>query len=426
MLWSIANARRLVEVDLGFYFAKNNPRLYYTSIDFLDVIDCCSHVRSVALSGEFMQSRNRGIRTKEGWKAKAARIRERTPATIKIAIDRALYGPSSSSLFGPTGKRSQSSLTQSLSIRIHGMAEEDFLGLVSRCPRLEELNVDQVIRQIAIGPLAWTTFAEVCPQLRRLRIQDCVLRQSPPSVPNLLSLFPSLQEITVHPSTFPDREGWPLFDFCRLNPGPNLYGPQQQQHPEQRPQLIHIDLVGSFKNPFEVLLQVLIQFPGLESIKIGRIGERFSKQPSYDLNVHKKPWLCLGTLAHLDLNWMPDEYIHDMGWFYQQLQTLERLTSLVLPMEHVRWAYRRRRIRDPVFYFHSVTRFRIGIDRYMDWSTARQITYEEAVFVVESAPSLKSLTLHLNIQEHCCRRLKSTYPRLLVEERTWWQDKNIK
>ena len=100
------------------------------------------------------------------------------------------------------------------------------------------------IRQIAIPPVSCTTFAKSCPQLQCLRIQDCMLPKSPPSVPNLLFLFLNLREVIVHPSTFQLNGYLYLLDFVSLDPNPDRTGPQPQQQPDHRPQLKHLDLVG--------------------------------------------------------------------------------------------------------------------------------------------------------------------------------------
>lgn len=66
------------------------------------------------------------------------------------------------------------------------------------------------------------------------------------------------------------------------------------------------------------------------------------------------------------------------------------------------------------FYFDSVTQLKIGYHRV--WSdNDHTLKFSEAVFMVESAPSLKSLVLQLDVQEDCRRQLRSTYSRLLVK-----------
>lgn len=124
----------------------------------------------------------------------------------------------------------------------------------------------------------------------------------------------------------------------------------------------------------------------------------------------------LGELTHPDLHLMAYKDDGDFVWFFRELQKLERLKSLVFPVHQLRTE---KSLLLPTsdglsrfFYFDSVTRLTIRIHR--EWSCyGDKLEFSEAVFMIESAPSLKSLLLQLDVQEEC-HQLQLTYPRLLV------------
>lgn len=61
----------------------------------------------------------------------------------------------------------------------------------------------------------------------------------------------------------------------------------------------------------------------------------------------------------------------------------------------------------------------------MTWLATIPMAYEEAVFVVESAPSLKSQQ-QLDVEEDYSGLLEPTHPQLLVEQKTCWKGGNKK
>lgn len=171
-----------------------------------------------------------------------------------------------------------------------------------------------------------------------------------------------------------------------------------------------------------MLLHLMTQLPRLQLIKVGSFlhSNLGDIERGHELNdVRFKSWLCLATLTHLDIAWMDYKDDEEMAWFVQKLQALERLTSLVLGMGPVR---RAKSILSPgpirvtkgFFYFPSVTRVTIDINYYGSWLDTPLITYEEAAFVVRSAPLLRSLTFHRQVEMGCSGRLEAAYPQLVV------------
>lgn len=141
---------------------------------------------------------------------------------------------------------------------------------------------------------------------------------------------------------------------------------------------------------------------------------------SWGTTLYQKPWLCRATLSHLDLRSMALRDTGETLWFFGQLQTPDRLTTLVLPIHQIRRALTilsPRSDREDVnglFYFPSVTHLQILFNHYSRWSKSGQVTFEEAAFMIESAPSLISLLLAITPERDCCSRLVATYPRLRI------------
>lgn len=180
-------------------------------------------------------------------------------------------------------------------------------------------------------------------------------------------MFPNLSKITVHPNRLWEPGCWSIFNFLDLNPDWSPCDHQQQQRQDQGHQLRRISLVGNIKDPLKVLLQLMIKFPGLESIKVGyNVYVNSIIEQVYEFFNHQKPWLCLVTLTHLDLQLMVYKDDDAMTQFFRQLQTLEQLKSLVLDTQLIQWAKSRLSPgsnwnASGFFYFHSVTDLSIQV-----------------------------------------------------------------
>ncbi|KFH73149.1 hypothetical protein MVEG_00370 [Podila verticillata NRRL 6337] len=296
LLWSLANARHLTELRLTFsiLYQYRQPRIFYTSDQYLTVVDCCSHIPVLALCGSFMEPKDGRLGSRvEDWMTRLYRAREMAPATPQTAIDRALrprssflrcWSASSTTLWPfalrtvteqiPYPTYTSPTLVRKLTLNTPGLREDDLLMLVSRCPLLEELVLEDHKRVgeesiWTISPASWIIIANSCQQLKYLRLQDCHLR-SLPSITQLLSMFPNLNDIVVHPKSFWGPGYWSIFNFLDLNTDWSPCG-QQQQRQYQEHQLKRISLVGNISDPLKVLLQLMIKFSGLESIKVGSL-----------------------------------------------------------------------------------------------------------------------------------------------------------
>lgn len=153
---------------------------------------------------------------------------------------------------------------QRLTLDTSGMEEDEFMRLISRCPGFEELTfVGNAAARSSftwtISQASWIVFANSCPRLQCLKILDCHLSLSPPSIPVLLTLFPHMKDINIHPRTFHHSDCWKFVDFVTPVSDLSAQG-HRQQPPEQRPkksQLTRISLVGDTIRPFMVLLQLM-------------------------------------------------------------------------------------------------------------------------------------------------------------------------
>lgn len=132
-----------------------------------------------------------------------------------------------------------------------------------------------------------------------------------------------------------------------------------------------------------------------------------------------KPWACQANLITVNLQCMAFKDDDELVWFFQQLQTLDRLTLLVLAMQHIRQA--RSIISESgqevsqFFCFHLVTSLEVWKDVYKGWCGTVPMTRDELALVVESAPSLRWLSLQLRVDKHFSENLKVNYSWLTIK-----------
>lgn len=453
MLWSLSNARHLTELCLDIQNSFHCQSQPYTLDEYLAVIDCCSHVLRLTLKSFLLPKGILRGPSHEDWKSRLVRAQELTPATPQKALERALrptLSPhlstvdrrstapptrtfTSSSLAtkvvvqeaGPRPLYKNSSLIQKLTLDTPGMEEADFLALLSKFPLLEELALvgEKRTRDLStwtIKSTTWAALAKGCPRLRRLCFRECYLSLPSVSIPDLVTMFPNLQVLVAHPKSLQDPGFQKLvsFDTLDADQDPGI----QQTRSERRPQFKHIELVGDLVWPLEVIVHSLIRFPDLESIKVGRHVhvETWNQKPNFESSLYLKPWLCVASLTRLDLHGVVYKDDDQMVWFFRKLQTLEQLSWLVLPIQHLRRAQNILASKRATWEAYGFFRFprleKLTITRayvYL-WIYTTDIKYIEAAFVVEAAPLLRSLLLLIAPEGDCCDRLKSTFPRLLV------------
>lgn len=159
------------------------------------------------------------------------------------------------------------------------------------------------------------------------------------SILDLVVMFSNIQDIVAHPESSQDPGFQKFVTFDTLDVNQDSPGAPLKRCPEQR-QPKHLEIVRDLVWPLEVLVQVLIRFPHLESVKVGRRGyiETGEKKSSFQPSLYHRSRACVVSLTHLDLNGIVYEDYDQMVWFFRRLQTVDRLSSLVLPIQHLRHA----------------------------------------------------------------------------------------
>lgn len=205
MLWSLSQARHLLQLNLYVYYPRRVHFKTADHTDFLSVIDCCAHIPSISLAGSFMEPRWLGM--KESWGAWAQRMLqclEFTPPSVCYAREPRLH-TWASILRRPSNPDVSScfpSVTSSTSIRrLHIetslLSTSGFRALIEKCPLLEVLHLDVSIFMLPNS--IWCMLAAQCPRLRVLSVHHANTAGFLPELKALYEMFPNLEDVRVQP-----------------------------------------------------------------------------------------------------------------------------------------------------------------------------------------------------------------------------------
>lgn len=205
MLWSLSQARHLLQLNLYVYYPGRVHFKTADHTDFLSVIDCCAHIPSISLAGAFMEPRWLGVKESWGtWAQQKSQCLEFTPPSLCYAREPhshswapILRWPSS-----PDVPCCSPSVTSSTSIRrLHMetslLSTKGFSALIEKCPLLEVLHLD--VSVFMLPNSIWRMLAAQCPRLRVLSVHHANTASSLPEPEALYEMFPNMEDVHVQP-----------------------------------------------------------------------------------------------------------------------------------------------------------------------------------------------------------------------------------
>ncbi|KAF9121017.1 hypothetical protein BGW39_010914 [Mortierella sp. 14UC] len=158
--------------------------------------------------------------------------------------------------------------------------------LVSQCPFLDEIVFGG--RDFSLSPEIWIILSTHCPILRVLRLQGYVF--VPPEVPELILLFPRLEELE--------------FTFAMFNKDPDIFntlGDAFMEHKERHGSVHPLKVLytsGKIMHPVRVLADLLaLAVPTkIESLTVGgtNVPCNVSRVEMNDRNQLQKLYACFG------------------------------------------------------------------------------------------------------------------------------------
>lgn len=379
------------------------------------VIDCCQHVRDLWVGGSFMAPIAMRFHGAPAYTTDKRLRLDFTPSSPQKAIARsrawlstlpsASCASSSDQLLpSPSTATPLDSVCAVRILKLHSTLIDGsgFLAMTRKYSLLEELTIGA---SIGMRADSWKDFTVGCKGLRVLLLENIFAPSYLPTIPTLLSMSPNLR--TIHVNNVMFRDDQQLLNFMEPDQG--------SLQPHWSSQLLHIKICdSSLLEPLKALVGALTLHSGLESIVFG-LGRTppGCARPVVHVDLFEKPWLCLDSLTSMDVSLLPFED-NMTAWFFQQLQQLRRLQRLVVGSEQLRllmmlssgagdMSWRKGEgassppltITPGLFYLPTVNTLRIqDRARIVNYVPHKEyFFYEQAVFVMVSAPILSQLEL---------------------------------
>ncbi|KAI9233561.1 MAG: hypothetical protein BYD32DRAFT_425583 [Podila humilis] len=176
MLWSLSQARHLLQLNLYVYYPKRVHFKTADHTDFLSVIDCCAHIPSISLAGAFMEPRWLGVKESWGaWAQQMLQCLDFTPPSLCHAREprshtwaSILRWPSSSDVYCCSPSVTSLRSIRRLHMEASFLSTSGFRALIEKCPLLEVLHIDVSIFMLPNS--IWNMLAAQCPRLRVLSV----------------------------------------------------------------------------------------------------------------------------------------------------------------------------------------------------------------------------------------------------------------
>lgn len=354
MLWSLAHARSLVTLHIFIAYDHRHSK-EFSPEEYLSVVDCCLHVLDLRLSRIFLHTLS-GI--PESFSKRVRRMLkypELAPPNVESALARAHQSkpicatqektltPTSTTEASltplspaATATNASQSCVQRLEIVSSTATASDLISLVSKCPKLEHLVLNGT--SIYENTIAWDAFSKVCPALRTLTISDTEASLLLPRLTQLLIMSPNLEEISLYDVDLGRHPR--LLDFSGEGQEDNSKNAQRQSFA----QLKRVTVSTRQPECLKVLIYFMATFPNLQHVRVSSnswlyetgVGENVDVIVHFD--VFAISWLCLSTLTSLDVAQVTFHSHAWFVWFVQRVQSMERLHTLKLGLDHVRTA----------------------------------------------------------------------------------------
>ncbi|KAG0331736.1 hypothetical protein BG004_001527 [Podila humilis] len=454
MFWSLSQLKNLDTLTFFVSYSKWFVTKHYEAKDYLDILDCCSHVHDLTLMGAFLEPELGVHQIKTTIRQHATKLflscPEFTPSTPLEAIARSRLLPQPMAAVAPINPQtiahykaqmesildekrelsfvfplnptrhtlSSTGITYSLRrlyFKTVMLEENDFVSLVSRCPLLENLYLRNCTLNITAPN--WRIFAERCPNLRILRIRENETVRFMPIVEKVLIMFPKIEVLHLEDLVFPTD---PDFEWATL-PDPAT------GEPRKLPPLEHIHLTGAVIEPLKTLYDCLTSFPRLEYLATGLTMNTVRQVDPYVVQFKKydfdqKPWLSIKTLACLDVVSCIFDNDHNFTTFFSQVRKLRRLATLRLSIWHIRTAlslsgyetavvYPPPGMEDEVFFYFPVMKeLFIGSSISRHGRLATPATFDDMDFTIRSSPSLRSFDLMHFVEPGVVTMVREQYP----------------
>ncbi|KAF9116656.1 hypothetical protein BGX27_000575 [Mortierella sp. AM989] len=443
MFWSFSQLPHLTRLTIDVYFESRQNTIHYPPDTYMTILDCCPTLEDLTVFGLFLKPTEHHKNSLVQWaKYWLRHLRESPPSSSIEAMKPPIHTRSSSAGStlsrlgrGLRAKNHRKSIVNSiaapsfadynirkLDLRSRIMEDKVLCKLISRCPLLEDLSMDGLWVRISSG--TWETLSNQCPRFRSLTIRDSGVVHYLPSIPTLMTLFPRLESVSLITLEF------------KRDPDLSTLATKIQEIEQQcgvRHPLKHIHISGSILKPLKVMLDVVTQCSTVESLSVGftlnalRVLENEAVVP-FDIN---KQWMCHDSLLHLDLTSISFKSKNVFKKFIAHVQRLTRLKSLWISVSHMREAWSIKVIqnkRQPLggatgsqvaddsssptsfFCFPTVEILHIGTAYRNEKLSEMPIVYDEVVYMIGTAPSLKRLELEHLSESGIVKRLSLEYP----------------
>ncbi|KAG0260063.1 hypothetical protein BG011_002172, partial [Mortierella polycephala] len=478
MLWSLSQLPNLISLTIDIFYSLATPAKRYQPDDYMTILECCPHLQELANCGSFLESTDTSTVPAKSpfpqWVRNVFGIKQMGIASDTLEADEILRHSRSwsagtatsvfrqkpwasnpkanpSLLSALSGKGANTYKIRKLDLQSPRMDDKVFCRLTTRCPLLEELNLDGV--WVRISNASWTLLSAQCTRLRSLTVRNSGTVRHLPSLQDIMALFPRLESATMSALAFhrdPD-----LSDLATTIQ--NLENQQGSIHP-----LKHIHISGSIHRPLKVLLDIVTQSPTVESLTVGftmNAIRPLGHGVDVPYELHER-WRCQDTLTYLDLTSVSFADRTSFSKFFGHVQRLSRLKSLSLSITHVREArditianlgkasrhqyttsssssacrssslfYNSPSVSTPAFCnftsesdihgsffcFQTLQTLCIGMSyslhRNEQWSDP-PVVFEEVVFMLDVTPALRRLNLKHMSQSGVIKRLAIEFPRI--------------
>ncbi|KAG0264354.1 hypothetical protein BGZ95_003610, partial [Linnemannia exigua] len=214
-----------------------------------------------------------------------------------------------------------------------------FLRIIRQSPSIQSLALGGQWRDF--HPEIWTELSTLCPHLRELDIKFYGAIKDFPTMATLVTLFPRLESVSLVRQLFSKDPDFSTLD-ATLQRHKQLYG---VPHPFKS-----LEITGTIRQQFPIIMDALTLPVALESFKIGNII-RYSRFLQTDplptppisqtrmselTSTAATPWPCHASLTTLDISSATFPNYASTFHFFGLLQEFTRLRTLHFWLFHLR------------------------------------------------------------------------------------------